>query len=49
MKRPLGEVPELDPGKSGRLALRLSRGKYLLLCNVPGHFQLGMHKVLVVR
>ena len=37
-----GEVSELDPGKSGELTVRLNPGKYLLICNVPGHFDAGM-------
>jgi uncharacterized cupredoxin-like copper-binding protein len=42
----LGEVEELDPGRVGRATLVLKPGKYLLICNVPGHYQLGMHAVL---
>lgn len=37
-----GEVSELDPGASGTLTLPLKAGKYLLICNVPGHFATGM-------
>jgi uncharacterized cupredoxin-like copper-binding protein len=37
-----GEVSELDPGKSGALTVNLKPGKYLLICNVPGHFAAGM-------
>lgn len=37
-----GEVSELDPGKSGTLTVTLQTGKYLLICNVPGHFAAGM-------
>jgi len=38
----LGEVSELSPGQSGSLSLRLKPGKYILYCNVPGHYALGM-------
>jgi uncharacterized cupredoxin-like copper-binding protein len=38
----LGEVPELKPGKTGRVTLKLRPGRYLLICNVSGHYQLGM-------
>jgi len=38
----LGEVSELDPGKSGSLKVTLKPGKYLLICNVPGHYSSGM-------
>ncbi len=44
----LGEVSELDPGKSGSLTLTLKPGKYLLTCNVPGHYAAGMWTVLTV-
>jgi uncharacterized cupredoxin-like copper-binding protein len=37
-----GEVSELDPGKSGSLTVTLEPGKYLLICNVPGHYVSGM-------
>ena len=37
-----GEVSELDPGKSGDLTVALKPGKYLLICNVAGHFVAGM-------
>jgi uncharacterized cupredoxin-like copper-binding protein len=37
-----GEVSELDPGASGALTVSLQPGKYLLICNVPGHFTAGM-------
>jgi uncharacterized cupredoxin-like copper-binding protein len=37
-----GEVSELDPGKSGALTVALQPGKYLLICNVPGHYGAGM-------
>lgn len=37
-----GEVSELDPGKSGTLTVDLIAGKYLLVCNVPGHYAAGM-------
>jgi len=37
-----GEVSELDPGHSGSLTVPLKPGKYLLICNVPGHYEAGM-------
>jgi len=37
-----GEVSELDPGKSGSLTVALKPGKYLLICNVAGHYAAGM-------
>jgi len=45
----VGEVEEIEPGKTGKVTLKLDPGKYLLLCNIPGHYQLGMRTVLQVK
>lgn len=44
----LGEVSELEPGKSGSVTLDLRPGKYVLFCNVPGHYMDGMWKTITV-
>ncbi len=44
----LGEVSELAPGKTGTLQLTLSPDKYLLYCNVAGHYALGMWTEITV-
>jgi uncharacterized cupredoxin-like copper-binding protein len=44
----LGEVAELDPGASGSLTLNLDAGKYLLVCNIAGHFMAGMWTIFTV-
>ncbi len=44
----LGEVSELAPGKTGALRITLQPGKYLLYCNVPGHYALGMWTEITV-
>jgi uncharacterized cupredoxin-like copper-binding protein len=44
----LGEVAELDPGKSGELTVDMAPGTYIVFCNVPGHFINGMWTVLTV-
>jgi uncharacterized cupredoxin-like copper-binding protein len=46
---PLGEVEELDPGKSGELTLNLKPGKYVLSCNVANHYANGMWTTLTVE
>ena len=38
----LGEIEELQPGKSGELTLTLKAGSYLLACNQPGHLHADM-------
>jgi uncharacterized cupredoxin-like copper-binding protein len=45
----LGEVAELEPGKSGALTLDLKPGVYILYCNVPGHYTRGMWTLLTVK
>jgi uncharacterized cupredoxin-like copper-binding protein len=44
----LGEVAELEPGKSGALRLTLKPGRYILYCNIAGHYELGMWTLLNV-
>lgn len=42
----------LEPGQPGgvrHLRVNLSAGRYLLLCNMSGHYLGGMHAELVVR
>jgi len=45
----LGEVSELDPGKSGALTLTLKPGEYILYCNIPGHYVMGMWTLFKVK
>lgn len=45
----LGEVSELDPGKSGSLTLALDPGIYILFCNLPGHYMAGMWTTVTVK
>jgi len=44
----LGEVAELEPGKTGALTIDLKPGKYILYCNVAGHYVLGMWTLVTV-
>ena len=45
----LGEVSELDPGKSGELTVDMKPGTYVLFCNVPGHLGAGMWTTIMVK
>jgi uncharacterized cupredoxin-like copper-binding protein len=45
----LGEVSELEPGKSGKLTIELRPGLYILYCNIPGHYMAGMWTMLKVQ
>jgi uncharacterized cupredoxin-like copper-binding protein len=39
----IGEIKSLPAGKSGAVTLDLQPGKYVFMCNIAGHYQLGMH------
>ena len=45
----IAEIPEIDPGKSRDLTLNLEKGKYLLFCNIAGHYASGMKIILNVQ
>jgi uncharacterized cupredoxin-like copper-binding protein len=45
----LGEVEELEAGKSGELTLNLKPGKYMLSCNVANHYANGMWTTFMVK
>ena len=45
----LGSVSQIDPNKSASLTLDLSAGKYLLYCNVAGHYMAGMWTVIELK
>jgi uncharacterized cupredoxin-like copper-binding protein len=44
----MGEVEDIEAGKSGDLKLNLPPGHYMLICNLPGHFASGMHADFIV-
>lgn len=45
----LGEVADLEPGKSGAITLTLKPGQYILYCNISGHYALGMWTLVTVK
>ena len=45
----LAKIPAIPIGASKRVTLRLSPGKYVLLCNMLGHYQAGQRAALRVR
>lgn len=44
-----GSVKEIDPSRSAALTLTLKPGKYMLYCNLPGHYMAGMWTVIDVQ
>jgi uncharacterized cupredoxin-like copper-binding protein len=44
----LSDGDNLDPGASQTRTVDLTPGKYLFVCNLPGHFREGMFTVVTV-
>ena len=44
-----GTTEQLKAGQSVQIKLDLSAGKYVLICNELGHYQIGMHGPLTVN
>jgi cytochrome c oxidase subunit 2 len=44
----IGEQPEFSPGETKTLTLSLEPGKYVVLCNIAGHFSSGMYADLEI-
>ncbi|MEP9327996.1 cupredoxin domain-containing protein [Paraburkholderia phymatum] len=44
----IGEVEDLAQGSTKRLSLKLAPGRYVLICNRPGHYAMGMHTSFIV-
>jgi uncharacterized cupredoxin-like copper-binding protein len=45
----VGELLNIAGGASRKLVLELTPGKYVLICNIAGHYQLGMRVELEVN
>jgi uncharacterized cupredoxin-like copper-binding protein len=45
----VGGTATLSPGQSTTLTIALPAGKYVFICNEPGHYALGMHTGVLVR
>ena len=43
-----GMIEDMDPGKGGRMTMRLRPGTYMLFCNLPGHYVAGQHTTFKV-
>ena len=44
-----GEIPKIVPGQERSLTLSLKPGKYVLICNLLGHYRAGQFAALRVR
>jgi uncharacterized cupredoxin-like copper-binding protein len=45
---PLGELTEVEAGASGSLTLALTHGRFVLFCNLEGHYLTGMYASIEV-
>lgn len=43
------EAENLAPGKKKEISIELTRGRYVVICNLPDHYGAGMHTVIEVR
>jgi len=44
-----GETGDMQPGTAKSVTIDLTAGHYVFLCNLPGHFQAGMHVDVTVQ
>lgn len=45
----IGEIEQFAAGESEEAPFTLSAGRYVLICNIATHYELGMHTVLTVK
>jgi uncharacterized cupredoxin-like copper-binding protein len=45
----VAKIEAIDPGKTQTAQGDFTAGNYVLICNVAGHYQLGMHTAFVVK
>lgn len=45
----VGEIASIPAGKSAAVTVDLTPGKYVFICNIAGHYQLGMHTGFTVE
>lgn len=45
----VGEIEDVQPGKSKTKSFDLKPGKYVYVCNLPGHYAGGMYGSLTVK
>ena len=45
----VGEIPRIPSGTSKRITLKVPPGRYVMLCNMLGHYQAGQYAALRAR
>ena len=46
---PVDEIEDIEDGDSADLTVDLDAGDYVIICNVTGHYEQGMHTPLTVE
>lgn len=46
---PIGRTPQIGGGQSKEASFKLEPGKYVLICNIPAHYGLGMRAAFTVQ
>jgi uncharacterized cupredoxin-like copper-binding protein len=44
-----GEIEEVGPGETKSNSFKLQPGKYVMICNIPGHYKAGMYGTITVK
>jgi uncharacterized cupredoxin-like copper-binding protein len=44
----VGETGDMEPGTTKTLTIDLTAGHYAVVCNLPGHYRMGMHEDFTV-
>lgn len=44
-----GEIPDVAAGTTKSTKLNLAPGRYVMFCNLPGHYQGGMYGTVIVK
>jgi uncharacterized cupredoxin-like copper-binding protein len=45
----VGQIPSIAAGTSAAVTIDMTPGKYVFICNIAGHYQLGMHAGFTVE
>ena len=44
-----GEIADVEPGEAKSETFKLTPGKYVMICNVSGHYTAGMYGSITVK
>jgi uncharacterized cupredoxin-like copper-binding protein len=44
-----GEIADVTPGDTKKGTFKLTPGKYVMFCNIPGHYAQGMYGTITVK